>query len=129
MKARKVKMAIMDHRTAAREFIDVWDRAISGEAPEEPIERLYFQDMETLLKTMTPIRWKLLKQLHNSGPSSIRKLSKMVGRDYSSVCHDVKVLGNTGLVLKDEKGLISAPWHSIVSEIMLADKSEQHVAG
>lgn len=124
MMLRKVKIGVMDNRTAAREFIDAWDRAEKGKPPEEPIERLYFQDMETLLKTMTPVRWTLLKLLHSTGPSSIRKLSKTAGRDYSSVHRDVQILGNSGLILKDESGLVSAPWHSIVSEVILGDRGE-----
>ena len=119
MTTRKVKIGVMDNRTAAHEFLDAWDRAEKGEPPEEPIERLYFEDMATLLKTLTPVRWALLKLLHNTGPSSIRKLSKLAKRDYSSVYRDVRVLGNNGLILKDEQGLLSAPWHSIVSEVVL----------
>lgn len=119
MTMRQVKIGVMDNRTAASEFVDVWDKAERGEPPEEPIERLYFEDMETLLKTMTPVRWALLKLLHKIGASSIRKLSKVADRDYSSVYRDVRILGDTGLVLKDEKGLVSAPWNSIVSEVVL----------
>lgn len=119
---RKVKIGVMDNRTAAKEFVDAWDRAERGEPPQEdPIGRFYFQDMQTLLTTMTPVRWALLKLLHSTGPSSIRKLSKAAGRDYSSVHRDVRILGNSGLILKDENGLVSVPWHSIISEIILGN--------
>jgi predicted transcriptional regulator len=44
-----------------------WRRAESGEKVEEE-QRLYFENLEMLLKTLTTGRWVLLKMLRENGP-------------------------------------------------------------
>ena len=56
--------------------------AQNGATPlEEPVDRLYFQSLETLLAALSTRRLDLLKALHESGPSSVRALTKMLNRD------------------------------------------------
>ena len=114
--SEKVLIGIKSEEESALDVIDAWHRAERGEAPEEPIHRLYFADMETLLKTLTPRRYALLKTLHKTGASSIRALSKVMERDYKNIYQDVKTLDHAGLVVKGTDGRFSAPWESIVSE-------------
>ena len=116
---KSVKIGITDFQTAGQGFVDAWKRAERGNPPEEPVERLYFADMATLLKTLTPVRWRLLQTLHQAGPSSIRSLSKKLQRDYKNVHTDVGILNQAGLVIKDNQDRFTAPWESIVSEMSL----------
>ena len=115
----QVKVGILDPTAASQEFVEAWKRAENGEVPIEPTERIYFQDMEILLKTLTPKRWKLLKVLHKLGPFSIRALSKSINRDYKNVYNDVQLLNGIGLLIKDTQGKLSAPWKSITFEMCL----------
>ena len=117
--SNKVLVGIKGNEESAQEFVEAWKRTERGESPEEPIHRLYFDDMETLLKTLTPRRYALLKTLHKTGASSIRALSKVMERDYKNIYQDVQTLDHAGLVVKGKDGRFSAPWKSIVSEFPL----------
>jgi predicted transcriptional regulator len=79
--------------------------------------RLSFASMELLLETLTGNRWRLIKRLQHNGHSSIRALSRDLGRDYRGVHADVVKLLETGLVEKDEAGLVYVPWRKITAEI------------
>jgi hypothetical protein len=46
--SKKIRIGIRDPDESLQEIIDAWHRAERGEPPEEPIYRLYFQDLETL---------------------------------------------------------------------------------
>jgi predicted transcriptional regulator len=114
-----IKIEVKDDKESAQEFVRAWKRAERGESVEEPVDRLYFPDLETLLRTLTIRRLELLKLLHRTGTTSIRSLAALVRRDYKNVYQDVKTLEKTGLVIRGEKGF-SVPWARIVAEIPLA---------
>ncbi|MBF0135089.1 MAG: hypothetical protein H7833_00125 [Magnetococcus sp. DMHC-1] len=116
---RQVKIGVADHRQIAQEFVTAWKRAERGDAPEEPVERLYFADMITLFETLTPVRLRLLVMLHREGPSSIRSLSQKLHRDYKNVHTDVGILSQAGLIIKDRQDRLTSPWTSIISELTL----------
>ena len=113
----KIHVGKWDEKESAQDFIDAWHLAERGESPKEPIERLYFHDLKALFRILTPGRWTLLEKLHQVGPSSIRSISKKLGRDYKNVYQDVQKLDKAGLVMKDDNGIFSAPWSSIVADI------------
>ncbi len=115
----EIKIEIKDEKESAQEFVRAWKRAERGEPVEEPVDRLYFPDLGTLLRTLTVRRIELLKVLHREGPFSIRGLAALTKRDYKNVYQDVKALEATGLVIRVEKGF-SVPWQRIVAEIPLA---------
>jgi predicted transcriptional regulator len=118
--SRRIKVEIRDERTSAEEFITAWRRAEEGKSPELPKERIYFQDLATLLNVLTPRRLEMLKTLHAVGPLSIRALARELGRDYKNVHSDTKVMERLGLIHCDAKGLLRVPWSSIVAELALA---------
>jgi predicted transcriptional regulator len=104
----------------AQEFVEDWKRAEAGESTEEPTERLYFQDLATLLQTFTPQKLELLKQLYHAGTSSVRALARLLQRDYKNVHQDVQVLERVGRVVRTADRRVSAPWEKVVAEINLA---------
>lgn len=114
-----IKIEIKGEKESAGEFVRAWKRAERGEPVEEPVDRLYFPDLETLLRTLTVRRLELLKLLHGTGTSSIRSLAALTKRDYKNVHQDIKALESAGLVIRTEKGF-SVPWSRIVAEIPLA---------
>lgn len=101
----------------AREFARKLD---AGWRPEQPVERLYFDDLPTLLKYLTPKRFELLNALHAMGHVSINALSKTLHRQYRNVFDDVKLLERLGLVDKDEQNRYFVPWDEIDATFRLA---------
>lgn len=116
----EIKIGIGDEQETAQEFIEAWNRAERDEAPERPVERLYFPDLEMLLRTLTPRRMALLKRLHAIGPVSVRALSKELGRNYKNVHTDIRVLERIGLIMREEGGRLLVPWEQIIVEFRLA---------
>ncbi len=98
------------HRMATR--IDGGDRS-----PEPSV--IAFETMEVLLKLLTPNRWSLLRSLRGRGATSIRALSKALGRDYRGVHADVIALLDAGLIERAEDGRISVPWDRITAEMAI----------
>jgi len=115
-----VKIGIGDDLQGPARFVEAWREAEAGHAPDGPEERLIFEDLETLLRHLTPARWALLKALRGLGPSSVRALARALGRDYKNVHSDVAVLEPLGLVARTRKRQIHVPWETVVAEMRLA---------
>jgi len=118
--SRDFKIEIREAEESAQEFIKAWQRAEAGEAVEEPVDRLYFQDLGALLQALTPRRLELLKRLHDDGSESVRALARKLSRDYKNVYNDVQALERVGLIVRTASKLLSAPWDRVVAEIRLA---------
>ena len=114
-----IKIGIGDERETVQEFVEAWQRGARGEAPEPPVEHLYFPDLEGLLRALTPQRLALLQTLHAIGPVSVRALSKALERDYKNVHTDVQGLERLGLVARNKAGRLLVPWKRLVAEFRL----------
>jgi predicted transcriptional regulator len=117
--SKNIKVEVRGAEESAMEAVRAIERAEQSVAPEEPIDRLYFQSLETLLSVLTTRRLELLKVLHESGPSSVRALAKKLNRDYKNVHQDVALLEKVGLIQRKD-GKANAPWERIIAEIRLA---------
>lgn len=104
---------------AAKEFIDIWHQIEHGTVPAKPVNKISFSDQSLLFKTLTPKRVEILTSVHEQDGISIRALAKKLGRDYSNVHQDVKILHQLGLILKNENNTYYVPWDVIVTEIPL----------
>jgi predicted transcriptional regulator len=104
---------------AAKEFIDIWHQIEHETVPTKPINKINFSDQSLLFKTLTPKRFEILTSVHEQDGISIRALAKKLGRDYSNVHQDVKILHQLGLILKNENNTYYVPWDVIVTEIPL----------
>jgi len=118
--SKKISVTTGSLEEAAKEFIDVWYKVENGQQPEV-IEKISFKDQRLLFKTLTPKRFEILRYTHEQQDGmSIRSLAKQLGRDYSNVHQDVKILYQLGLMIKDEKNdKYYVPWDVIVTEISL----------
>ena len=116
---KQITIGVGDAAATAKEFIDAWKLAERGEKVQEK-NRLHFEDIEVLLKTLTPGRWALLKNLHATGPMSIRGLAKDLGRDYKNVYTDVRCLENIGLIGRTKNDRIKVPWDIVEARLLLA---------
>jgi predicted transcriptional regulator len=116
---KQIKIGVGDAATTAKDFIEAWKLSERGEAVQD-INLLHFENLEVLLKTLTPGRWALLKKLHANGPASIRALANNLGRDYKNVHTDVRRLEKIGLVERTKDGRIMVPWDIVEARLMLA---------
>ncbi|MEA2039429.1 MAG: MarR family transcriptional regulator, partial [Thermodesulfobacteriota bacterium] len=116
---KQIKIGVGDAATMAKGFINVWRRAERGEKIDTD-RRLNFENLEMLLKTLTPGRWVLLKKLRTNGPMSIRALADKLGRDYKNVHTDVRRLELIGLIGRTKNDKIDVPWDMVEARLMLA---------
>ena len=116
---KQITIGVGDAATTAKEFIDAWKRAERGETVQEK-NWLQFENLELLLKTLTPGRWTLLKRLHADGPMSIRALANDLGRDYKNVYTDVRRLEYIGLIGRAKNDRINVPWDIVEARLLLA---------
>jgi predicted transcriptional regulator len=74
-----------------------------GRKPPAPLAVLSFADLPLLMKSLTPARWELLKQLKAEGPLTIFALAELLERDYKNVHSDVSQLTTLGLIEKTQE--------------------------
>ncbi len=116
---KNIKMGLATEEQINQEFIDAWHRA-EKDKKVVPEERLYFLDAATFFQVLSKCRIALLKVLHAHGVSSIRRLSRLLKRDYKNVYQDVQLLKKAGLIHQDATKRIYVPWDKINAEIALA---------
>ena len=116
---KQIQIGVADATGTSKGFIDAWKRAERDEMVETE-HRLYFENLETLLKTLTAGRWVLLKILRTNGPMSIRALANELGRDYKNVHTDVHRLELIGLIGRTKDNKIKVPWDIVEARLMLA---------
>jgi len=126
MNKRRLTVKLTTLEESLARFKDVWERAEQGEKFDTPVEVLGFENAATLMKTLSPKRLELLKELHLLGKTSIKALAKHLERDYSNVHQDVKSLYKIGLILEDSTGKYYVPWDSIVTEFSLCEDKKEH---
>ena len=115
----QINIGVADAITTAKDFIDAWKKAESGEKIETEV-KLNFESLETLLKTLTSGRWLLLKTLHKTGPMSIRALAKKLDRDYKNIHTDVRLLEKVGLIDRTTDDKVEVPWDIVEARLQLA---------
>ena len=116
---KRIRIVIGDSTKTAKSFIDAWKRAEQTEEVEAE-ERLCFENLETLLETLTSGRWKLLKTLRTKGPMSVRALAGEQGRDYKNVHRDVQQLERIGLISRTRDYKVEVPWDIVEAQLKLA---------
>jgi predicted transcriptional regulator len=99
-------------------FEAAWHLA-SGRAVPAPLAVLSFADLPLLMKTLTPARWELLKQLKSAGLVTIFALAKKLQRDYKNVHTDVSRLIELNLVERTETSLVRVSWDAVRAELKL----------
>jgi predicted transcriptional regulator len=99
-------------------FEAAWNRVQEGRAMR-PLEVLSFSDLPLALRTLSPARFHLLKELRSAGPLSIYELAKRLQRDYKNVHTDVAQLAAIGLIERRKDGLAAVPWDLLRAELKL----------
>jgi len=117
---RDIKIGIKSDDDFFAEAREIARRIDAGQSPGQPVERLYFDDLPTLLKYLTPKRFELLIVLRAMGHVSINALAKQLHRQYRNVFDDVKILERLGLIEKDEADRFFVPWDELDATFRLA---------
>ncbi len=117
-----IKVGIATEEQVNQEFIDAWRRARQNEI-DDVEESLYFLEPAKFFSLLSKGRIALLQTLRTQGSSSIRALSKTLGRDYKNVYQDVQLLSGANLIQKTPSQKIFVPWDKIQAEINLASFS------
>lgn len=91
-----------------------------GEAIPGPVHRIYFESADALARVLTRQRQALLQTLHANGAISIRGLAALLQRDYKNVHQDVRILEESGLIERDSKNHIMAPYEKLTIELPIA---------
>jgi predicted transcriptional regulator len=101
MKTLSIHIGVDLTKTADR-VKDAIRRHEAGEHVDET--HISFESWDMFTRVLTGKRVELLRHLHRNPESSIRSLSKALGRDYSNVHADVQALIEAGLI-DDQDGL------------------------
>jgi|SRR6185369_5623802 len=112
-------IAIQGKQEFFKELERDWMAIDKGEKAPEPIHRVYFESAEVLSRVITRQRHNLLKVLHANGSLTVRALAALLARDYKNVYEDVKILEESGLIERDSKNHILAPYEKLTIELQL----------
>ena len=105
-----------DIPAVAETHVAAWQAAEAGrEGPR--VDRLVFEDLETLLGALTSPRWHLIQVLREAGPSRVPELARALDRDRDSVHDDVHRLEHLGLVSRTTEGRVAVPWMTVMGEL------------
>ena len=99
-------------------FEAAWHRVQEGRAMR-PLEILSFSDLPLLIRTLSPARWAMLKDLREKGPCTIYELAKRLQRDYKNVHTDVTQLAALGLVERRDDGRVAVAWDLLRAELRI----------
>ena len=99
-------------------FEAAWHLATGRKAPA-PLAVLSFADLPLLLKTLSPARWELLRQLKGLGAASVFSLARHLKRDYKNVHTDVARLVELGLIERTGAAEVRIGYEAIRAELRL----------
>jgi len=123
MGKRQQKILIIDIKNESELFAEAKElfvRLDKNLPVKGPVYRLYFENLVTLWRTLTPKRTELMQLLRKQGPMSIRKLSIKLKRDYKNVHTDIQELTAVDLIRQIKDDLFEVPWDIIDLKIQLA---------
>jgi predicted transcriptional regulator len=96
---------------ASRE--DVSARLLAAMSGQEQGAFISFESADLLFRTMTHLRWNIIKTITGTEPLSIREIARRVGRDVKAVHRDVHALLAAGVIERNAKGLVVFPYDAV----------------
>lgn len=109
---KTVTLGIADRKAVTRRATDALKGRKQG-------ARISFATPELLFRVLTAKRWEIVRAMTGVGAMTIRAVARLVGRDVKAVHADVHALLNTGILRRNDKGLIDFPFDAIRVDVML----------
>lgn len=102
-----------DADVAFGEEIERTKEAARAGKPSDPLATVTFSSAAKMASIFTAKRFELISMLQKTGPSSIRGLTRALGRDVRRVHDDVAVLIEWFIVERDETDKVFVPYDII----------------
>ena len=109
-----VTLSVASREAATRRFL----AACETEHPPQGAH-ITFESPDLLFKTLTQLRWNLIKTITGAGPLSIREIARRVNRDVKAVHRDVHALLDAGVLERSAEGAIVFPYDAVHVDFML----------
>lgn len=107
----RIEIEVLSSQAALAAFARAWRQTRAG---RKATPRLAFGSIAELFSAITERRLELVRHVATNGGLQIRPLSRALERDYKNVHTDVQALIELGLLEKDERGGLHAPFDEIV---------------
>ncbi len=107
----RIEIEVLGSRAALVAFARAWRQARAG---RKATPRLAFGSIGELFSALTEKRLELVRHVSAHEGLQIRPLSRALRRDYKNVHSDVQALLELGLLEKDGRGGLHAPFDEIV---------------
>lgn len=101
-------------KVALKEFADVARRVERGERLAPAVPQLRFSSINQLFSAITEKRLEMIRYVAAHRGLNTHQLARALGRDYKNVHTDVRDLCDYGLLRKNVRGTLSAPYDEIV---------------
>jgi predicted transcriptional regulator len=107
MALNRIEIEVLRGQSALAGFRQTWRWASGGDFGPS---RLAFGTLAQLFTEIMEKRLELVRHVATHGGLNARKLATELNRDYKNVYADVRALTDLGLLEKDERGLLLAPF-------------------
>lgn len=114
----RIEIEVLKSQAALKTFVETWRRAESGEAVTP---RLAFGSLRSLFSAITEKRLEMIRFVAAHEGLNTRQVAQQLGRDYKNVYTDAKDLVELGLLDKDARGGLTAPFDEIVIHAAVRD--------
>lgn len=111
---KTIEIGVVNPREDLARVVTLAHRIDAGEVLPEAVPQLNFTSLRQLFSVVTEKRLELIRLVADHTGLDTRQLAQALGRDYKNIYEDVRELCEYGLVEKDEKGMLSAPYDQIV---------------
>ena len=107
----RIEIEVLNPQQALTAFSKAW-HGVTEDKVATP--RLAFSSLRELFSAITEKRLELLRHVAAQEGLNTRQLAQGLGRDYKNIHTDVTDLVELGLLEKNDKGALSAPFDEIV---------------
>lgn len=118
---KTIEISVMDPKEDLARVVVLARRIDGGESLSEAVPKLSFASLKQLFSAITEKRMELIRFVAAREGLNTRQLAQALGRDYKNVYKDVRELCSYGLLEKDDKGGVNAPYDEIVIRAGLRD--------
>ena len=115
---KRIEVEVLKSQAALDAFAKTW-RCV--EANENVTPRLAFTSLHDLFSALTEKRLELMRFVASHEGLNTHQLAQKLERNYKNVHTDVAALVELGLLEKDDRGILTAPFDEIVIHAGIRD--------